>query len=88
MTNTVLTNTVHVPPPSTGTVDTKVRFAVVRNSLKPYEQEMSVHPEFPSEFAGPVAIPRAIQEYQFAVHKLLAELYCDQAFIAASSPIN
>lgn len=83
VTGTVLTNTVHVPPSSTGTIDIKVRFAVLRDSRKPYEQEKSVHHEFPSEFAGPVAIPRAIQEYQFAVHKLLAELYRDQAFIAA-----
>ena len=83
VTGTVLTNTVHAPPASTGTVDIKVRFAVVRGSRKSYEQDKSVHHEFPSEFAGPIAIPRAIQEYQFAVHKLLAELYRDQAFVAA-----
>lgn len=60
VTGTVLTNTVHVPPSSTGTIDIKVRFAVVRDNRKPYEQEKSVHHEFPSEFAGRVAIPRAI----------------------------
>lgn len=83
VTGTVLTNTVHAPPAGTGTVDIKVRFAVLRGSMKPYEQEKSVHHEFPSEFLGPIAIPRAIQEYQFAVHKLLASLYRDQAFVAA-----
>lgn len=60
VTGTVLTNTVLAPPAGTGTVDIKVRFAVLRGSRKPYEQEKSVHHRFPSEFAGPIAIPRSI----------------------------
>jgi hypothetical protein len=86
ITGTVLGNVVNAPVSSTGTVDIRVRFAVTRGSQKRYEQVKSVYHEFPSEFVGAIAIPRAVQEYQVEVQKLLGSLYGDQAFIAALKP--
>lgn len=86
ITGTVLVNTVSAPVASPGTADIRVRFTVMHGSQKRYEQEKGVHHEFPSAFLGPIAIPRAVQEYQIAVQQLLGTLYGDQAFIAALKP--
>jgi len=69
---------------STGYATVEARFIVKRDNSEVYNQIKSVKHEFPSSFAGAVAIPRAIQEYSFAVQKLLGLLYEDKAFIEAS----
>lgn len=86
VTGTVLANTVDGSGMNTGTVDIAVRFAVKRGIQVRYEQVKSMHHEFPSAFAAAVAVPRAMQEYQVAVQKLLGTLYADQAFITALKP--
>ena len=80
---TLLKNTIDASGFSTGTTDISARFVVNKSGQLAYDQVHSVHQEFPSSFAGAVAIPRAIQEYTFAVQKLLAKLYGDAKFIAA-----
>lgn len=66
-----------------GFASIEARFLVKKNDQVRYDQVKSVKQEFPSSFAGAVAIPRAIQEYNFAVQKLLALLYADKSFIEA-----
>lgn len=66
-----------------GFASIEARFLVKKNDYVRYDQVKSIRQEFPSSFAGAVAIPRAIQEYNFAVQKLLASLYADKAFIEA-----
>ncbi|WP_231878947.1 hypothetical protein [Collimonas arenae] len=68
---------------STGTGDIEARFVVKKQGQILYDQVKSAHHEWPSSFAGAVAIPRAIQEYPNLVQKLLASLYADPAFLSA-----
>lgn len=86
ITGTIMTNTIDASGFNVGTIDIAVRFAVTRGTQTRYEQVKNVHHEFPSSFAGAIAIPRAVQEYQFAVQKLLAALYSDKSFITAIQP--
>lgn len=66
-----------------GHVTVEARFVVKRNGATTYDQVKSVKQQFPSSFAGAVAIPKAIQEYNFAVQKLLGLVYEDKAFADA-----
>jgi hypothetical protein len=86
VTGMVLRNTVDGSGMNTGTADIAVRFVVKRSNQVRYEQVKSVHHEFPSAFAAAVAVPRAMQEYQVAVQKLLGTLYADPAFVTAVKP--
>ena len=83
ITGAVLKNNIDASGFSTGTIDIQARFIVKRNGQARYNNVMMVHHEFPSSFAGAVAIPRAVQEYPVAVQRLLASLYADKAFINA-----
>jgi len=60
-----------------------MRFVVKRSGDVRYDKVKTVKSEFPSSFAGAVAIPRAVQEYPIAIQKLLGALYGDRAFIDA-----
>jgi hypothetical protein len=68
---------------TTGFATIEARFVVKKSGALTYDQVKSIKHEFPSSFVGAVAIPRAVQEYEFAVQKLLGVLYADPAFIAA-----
>lgn len=68
---------------SVGFVTIEARFIVKKSGKIVYEQVKSVRHEFPSAFAGAVAITRAVQEYEFGIRKLLASLYTDPSFISA-----
>ncbi|MFZ6746255.1 hypothetical protein ACO0LC_23750 [Undibacterium sp. JH2W] len=68
---------------SVGYVTVEARFIVKHNGATTYDQVKSVKQEFPSSFAGAVAIPKAVQEYNFAVQKLLGLVYEDKAFADA-----
>ncbi|RJF95853.1 hypothetical protein [Noviherbaspirillum saxi] len=77
----VLKNDINIPAAGMGTASIEARFIVKTGGVLRYEQIKSVRHEFPSAFAGAVAIPRAAQEYPIAVQKLLGLLYSDRAFI-------
>jgi hypothetical protein len=66
-----------------GFAEIQARFIVKRSGQVRYDQMKSVRHEFPSSFAGAIAIPRAVQEYPVTIQKLLASLYTDKAFINA-----
>ena len=83
ITGTLLKNDVGSTDMSVGFAEIHARFVVKRSGQVRYDQVKTVRHEFPSSFAGAIAIPRAIQEYPFAVQNLLAKLYQDPAFIAA-----
>lgn len=80
---TVLKNDLDASGFTTGIASIEARFVVKRSDQVRYDQIKSVRHEFPSSFAGAVAIPRAVQEYPVAIQKLLASLYADKAFIDA-----
>ncbi|GAC1611355.1 MAG: hypothetical protein NVS3B3_22320 [Aquirhabdus sp.] len=80
---TLLKNDIDAAGFSVGVVTIEARFVVKRDGKITYDQLKSIKSEFPSSFAGNVAIPRAVQEYSPAVQKLLASLYADKAFIDA-----
>jgi hypothetical protein len=80
---TVLKNDVDASGITTGFAEIEARFIVRRSDQIRYDKVKSVRHEFPSSFAGAVAIPRAVQEYPVAIQKLLTSLYSDKAFIDA-----
>ena len=80
---TVLKNDIDITGSSTGWAEVDARFIVKRSGQLRYDQIKSVKHEFPSSFAGNIAIPKAVQEYPVAVQKLLNLLYADKAFIEA-----
>jgi hypothetical protein len=68
---------------SRGTAKIEARFVVTNAGEVKYDQtKFAVH-DWPSSFVGAVAIPRAIEEYQTVVSKLLNSLFSDQAFLNA-----
>lgn len=83
ITGILLKNDIDASGFSTGFAVVEARFIVKRSGQISYDQIKSVRHEFPSSFAGAVAIPRAVQEYAFAVQKLLTSLYTDPAFLSA-----
>ncbi len=80
---TLLKNDLDASGFSTGHAQIEARFIVKKDQQIRYDQVKSARHEWPSSFAGAVAIPRAVQEYPNLVQKLLASLYADQAFINA-----
>ncbi|MFZ6749222.1 hypothetical protein [Undibacterium sp. Ren11W] len=79
----LLKNDIDASVSSVGSTTIEARFFVKQNGKVSYDQVKSIKHEFPSAFAGAVALPKAIQEYTFAVQKLLALLYSDAAFVQA-----
>lgn len=82
----VLKNNIDASGMSLGITEIQARFVVQRGSDVRYDQIKSVRHEFPTAFAGAIAIPRAIYEYTIAVQELLKNLYADAAFIDALKP--
>ncbi len=68
---------------SEGSSHMQARFMVKKAETIVYDQVKSAEHQWPSSFAGPIAIPRAIQEYPTTVQILLKNLYADPAFIKA-----
>jgi len=79
----LLKNDIEAAGFSVGYVTVEARFVVKRNGVPTYDSVKFVKREFPSSFAGAVAIPKAVQEYNVAVQKLLGLLYEDKAFSEA-----
>ena len=59
------------------------RFIVNRNGTLVYNKELSVESSWPSAFAGPVALPKAINEYSALYKKLTDKLFSDKEFKGA-----
>ena len=68
---------------STGTAAVEGQFVVRRNGEVRYDKVKRGSKEWESSFAGPVALPKAIQNYPLTVQALLTELYADPEFQAA-----
>jgi hypothetical protein len=66
-----------------GEADMEVEFAVMAGSTVRYKKVHKAHHEWPSSFAGAIAIPAAQQNYHVVVQKLLASLFADPEFSAA-----
>jgi len=76
-------NDMNIPALGNGTGDIAARFVVKRGGEVRYDQIKSISDSWESSFAGPVAIPRAVEHYPILVQKLLSSLYADPAFAQA-----
>jgi len=77
-----LKNDMNVPM-GTGTGTIEARFLVTNAGTVKYDQIKAAKHEWSSSFMAAVAIPRAIEEYQNLVSKLINELFSDPAFLNA-----
>ncbi|MGE6914549.1 hypothetical protein [Achromobacter kerstersii] len=82
ITGTLLKNDMNVPM-GTGTGTIEARFLVTNAGTVKYDQIKAAKHEWSSSFMAAVAIPRAIEEYQNLVSKLINELFSDPAFLNA-----
>jgi len=64
-----------------GVADLAAEFVLTVDESEVYREVHSIHHEWDSSFAGPVAIPRAGENYAVAVQKLLSELLTDPDFV-------
>lgn len=62
------------------------RFIVNRSGRTVYDRELAVEENWPSSFAGPVALPKAINEYGALYMKLTEKLFTDEKFQLALKP--
>lgn len=69
-----------------GTGRLAARFTVDRDGKRSYDKELAVESSWPSAFAGPVALPRAINEYGALYKKLTEKLFADKDFQKALRP--
>jgi hypothetical protein len=79
----LIRNTIDASGFSVGNAEIEARLTVSRNGSVAYAETKSVRHEWPSNFVGAVAIPRAIENYSVVVRKLLAEFYADSVFKGA-----
>lgn len=67
----------------TGSANIELQLVVKKNGKVGYDQIKSASRKWDSAFAGPIAIPRAVQEYLLTIQKLLGSFYEDKDFIDA-----
>ncbi|WP_460534428.1 hypothetical protein [Chitinimonas naiadis] len=60
------------------------RFVVKKQDKETYNKQKSAESQWESSFAGPVALPTAMNNYPLLIQRLLASLYDDQDFVAAT----
>lgn len=65
---------------SIGTSILEAKFMVLRNNELKYDKIITSNHQWESSFAGAIAIPAAVNNYQTSVQKLLDLLYSDKAF--------
>jgi len=82
VTATLLENDVDVGVASGG-AEISARFVVKRAGVVLYDQVKTAHTQWDSAFAAMIAVPKAREEYPYAVQKLLGQLYADPAFLQA-----
>ncbi|CAB3820935.1 hypothetical protein [Achromobacter deleyi] len=68
---------------ATGIGKIEARFIVTKAGQIKYDQIKSAQTEWSSAFAAMVALPKAVEEYQPLVAKLLNNLFSDQSFLNA-----
>ena len=69
----------------TGFAKVGAHFVLKRGAQTLYERDLSATHQWESSFIGAIAIPAAMQNYTTAVQKLLATLFGDPEFVAASN---
>jgi hypothetical protein len=79
----LLKNDINVAGISTGTGQMEVEMSVVRGTNVRMKKVYSAATEFPSSFAGAVAIPKGQSEYSILVKTLLGKVYRDPEFVNA-----
>ena len=68
---------------SVGFAEVEAKLVVKRGGVTTYEDTKSARHEWPSNFVGAIAIPKAASSYPMAIRKLLMLFYEDPKFIAA-----
>jgi hypothetical protein len=67
----------------TNSAEIEARFTVKRGGNVVFDKVKAARTEWESSFAGPIAIPRAMQNYPNVVSALLKQLYDDKDFVDA-----
>ncbi|HEY9102774.1 hypothetical protein [Chitinimonas sp.] len=80
----LLENDVDASGFSTGHGKVSARFTVKKQDQETYNKQKTVESQWESSFAGPIAIPAAMNNYPLLIQRLLAALYDDQDFVAAT----
>nr|WP_259371898.1 hypothetical protein [Caldimonas mangrovi] len=80
---TIVKNDIDISGINTGTGVMEVEVKVHRGTEQRLKKTYQATTEFPSSFAGAVAIPKGQAEYGNLVRSLLRKVYEDQAFINA-----
>lgn len=80
---TLLENEIDASGFTTGVAHVKAEFTVKDSAKTRYQKVHSADIQWPSNFVGAIAIPRAIQEYPRVFSELLSKLYADAEFMEA-----
>ncbi|OFZ70913.1 MAG: hypothetical protein A2Z01_04885 [Betaproteobacteria bacterium RBG_16_58_11] len=80
LTGVMYRNEVDASGINVGNASIGAQFTVRRNNAVKFDKKLSADHQWESSFAGAVAIPAAINNYQTAVQKLLSTLYSDIEF--------
>lgn len=65
---------------SIGTARVSARFVVLNGGVSRYEKVITVDHEWESAFAGPIAIPRARENYVVTIQRVIGKLLADEDF--------
>ncbi len=66
---------------TTGTASLSAKFILKENEKIAFQQVYEIEHEWPSSFAGAIAIPDALLNYSIAVQKLIDKLMSDKLFL-------
>ncbi|WP_428605569.1 hypothetical protein [Sedimenticola sp.] len=80
---TLLENEIDASGFSVGVAHVKAEFTVKDKEKTRYQKVHSADIQWPSNFVGAIAIPRAVQEYPRVFSELLGKLYADPDFMNA-----
>jgi hypothetical protein len=83
ITATIIKNDISAAGIITASAEIEARFVVRRNSAVAFDKVKRATIQWDSNFLGPIAIPRAQENYPRLITALLNELYSDDAFFVA-----
>lgn len=81
ITGVLVRNAVDASGINTGTADVEVEFTLGQDGIIHYQKTHTAHHEWPSAFAGAVALPAVQQNYHGVVQRLIDRLLSDPEFI-------
>lgn len=83
LSGTLIQNDVNAMGINIGTANIEAQIVVRNNNEIKFDKKITAPHQWESSFAGAIAIPAAINNYQTAMQKLLDALYSDKSFLEA-----